>query len=99
MAAENRFVLIISFNGIKGILKDNTLHKTKKCSKKVVKLFDNLLFINNLFDNLLLTSYSYELQAKSDKLQFPRICSLILHDHKQQLTFLRRFKLIRLYPA
>ena len=57
---------------IEGILKDNTI--TQKCSKKVVKLFNNLLtikFINNLFDNLKLTNYSYELQAKSDKLQFP----------------------------
>ena len=42
MAAENHFVLI-SFNGIEEILKDNAI--TQKCSKKVVKLFDyyNLL--------------------------------------------------------
>ena len=42
MAAENRFVLI-SFCGIDGILKTMQLHKTQKlkCSKKVVKLFNN----------------------------------------------------------
>ncbi len=43
MAAENRFVLI-SFNGIEDnattkMLKDYAT--TKKCSKKVVKLFNN----------------------------------------------------------
>ncbi len=38
MAAENRFVLV-SFNGIEGILKDTAI--TQKCSKKVVKHFDN----------------------------------------------------------
>ncbi len=49
-----------------------------------------------LFNNYnILTSYSYELQAKSDKLQFP---SMFI-DHKQQLTFLQRFELIGLYPA
>jgi hypothetical protein len=41
MAAENRFVVfvLISFNGIEGILKDNAT--TQKCSKKVVKVFNN----------------------------------------------------------
>ena len=38
MAAVNRFVLI-SFNGIERILKDNAT--TQKRSKKVVKLFNN----------------------------------------------------------
>ncbi len=38
IAAENRFVLIY-FIGIEGILKDNAT--TQKCSKKVVKLFNN----------------------------------------------------------
>ncbi len=38
MAAENRFVLI-SFNGIEGILKDTAI--TQKCSKRVVKHFNN----------------------------------------------------------
>ena len=39
MAAENRFVVfvLISFNGIEGILKDNAT--TQKCSKKAVKVF------------------------------------------------------------
>ncbi len=31
MAAENHFVLI-SFNGIEGILKDNAIHKTQQKS-------------------------------------------------------------------
>ena len=67
------------------------LHKTQKCSKKVAKLLNNYEFINNLFDNLKLTNYSYELQAKSDKFQFPSMFILIRpHDHKQQLTFLQR---------
>ena len=38
MAAENRFVLI-SFNGIEGILKDDAI--TQNCSKEVVRLFNN----------------------------------------------------------
>ena len=38
MATENRFVLV-SFNGIEGILKDTAI--TQKCCKKVVKHFDN----------------------------------------------------------
>ena len=64
MAAENRFVVfvLISLNGIEGMLKDNAT--TQKCSKKVVKVFNN-------YNNLKFTSYSYELQAKSDKLPFP----------------------------
>ncbi len=68
MAAENRFVVfvLISFNGIEGILKDNAT--TQKCSKKVVKVF---IIYQQFVDNLKLTSYSYELQAKSDKLPFP----------------------------
>ncbi len=77
IAAEDRFVVFISFNRIVGILKDNAT--TQKCSKKVVKLFNNIIITNynNLYiDNLKLTSYSYELQAKSDKLQFQfQVCS------------------------
>ena len=38
MAAENRFVVFV-LNGIEGILKDNAT--TQKCSKKVVKVFNN----------------------------------------------------------
>ncbi len=44
MAAENRFVafVLISFNAIEGIPKDiMQLHKTQKCSKKVVKVFNS----------------------------------------------------------
>ena len=44
MAAENRFVVVvlISFNGIGGILKDNaTTQNTKMQQKKVVKVFNN----------------------------------------------------------
>ncbi len=54
MAAENRFVLI-SFNGIEGILKDNAT--TQKCSKKVVKLFNNYTDLLTIC----LTIYGYEL--------------------------------------
>ena len=45
-----------------------------------------------MFDDLKLKSYSYELQANG-----PTNCQVFLltfHDHKQQLTFLQRFKLI-----
>ncbi len=96
MAAENRFVPI-SFNGIEGILKDYAI--TQKCSKKVVKLFDNHNLFYNLFDNLKLMSYiatNYKQRATNCNFQ---VCLLKLHDHKQQLTFLQRFKLIGLYPA
>ncbi len=66
MAAENRFVVfvLISFNGIEGILKDNATTLNTKMQQKVVKVFNN-------YNNLKFTSYSYELQAKSDKLPFP----------------------------
>ncbi len=47
------------------------LHKTQNCSKKVVKVFNNynLSTIRLTIKNLRV--YSDELQAKSDKLQFP----------------------------
>ena len=66
MAAENRFVVfvLISFNGIEGILKDNATTLNTKMQQKVVKVFNN-------YNNLKFTRYSYELQAKSDKLPFP----------------------------
>ena len=74
MAAENRFVVfvLISFNGIEGILKD--------------------ILIKNL--RVIATSY----KQKTTNRHF-QVCLLTLHDHKQQLTFLQRFKLIGLYPA
>ena len=102
MAAENRFVVfvLISFNGIEGILKDKatTIHKTQKCSKKVVKVFSNynLSIICLAVQNLRVIATSYKQRATNCH---SRVCLLTLHDHKQQLTFLQRFKLIVLYPA
>ncbi len=69
MAAEYRFVVFIYFNRIVGILKDNaTTQNTKLQQKKVFNNY-NLSTIRLTIKNLRV--YSYELQAKSDKLQFP----------------------------
>ncbi len=89
-----RFVVfvLISFGGIEGIRKDNaTTQKRKNAAKRWLR------FLTIIIKNLRVIAI-YEIQAKSDKLPFPSIL-LTLHDHKQQLTFLQRFKLIGLHPA
>ncbi len=63
MAAENHFVLI-SFNGIEGILKDNAI--TQKCSKKMVKdkyiviEARRVFYCSSLFENILVNLKNIE---------------------------------------
>ncbi len=93
MAAENRFVVFVL--GIEGILKDNAT--TQKRSKNVVKLFNNynlLTICLIIYKNLRVIATSYKQRATNCQ-----VFLLTLHSHKQQLTFLQRFKLIGLYPA
>ncbi len=73
------------------------LHKTQKCSKTVVKFSTNynLLTICFTISNVRVAT-EYKPRATNCNFQ---ACSFPHHDHKQQLTFFQRFKLIGLYPA